>query len=73
MLADLGVTQAHRRLHIRSDDPFSEAQFRTLKCRLDFPGRYASIAAARQRCQFSSPAATTDMQSTKHRVSQWEQ
>ena len=37
LLADLGVTQSHSRPHISNDNPFSEAQFKTLKYRPDFP------------------------------------
>jgi putative transposase len=41
LLADLGVTQSHSRPHISNDNnPFSEAQFKTLKCRPDCPGRF---------------------------------
>lgn len=31
LLADLGVTQSHSRPHVSNDNPFSEAQFTTLK------------------------------------------
>ncbi|GJO42626.1 hypothetical protein NJB1907E78_42730 [Mycobacterium marinum] len=51
LLADLGVTQSHSRPHVCSDNPFSEAQFKTLKCRPDFPGRFDSIEDARRHCQ----------------------
>ncbi len=47
LLADLGITQSHSRPHVSNDNPFSEAQFKTLKYRPDFPGRFASIEAAR--------------------------
>ena len=49
--ADLGVTQSHSRPHVSNDNPFSEAQFKTLKYRPDFPGRFDSIEAARAHCQ----------------------
>jgi transposase InsO family protein len=39
LLADLGVTKSHSRPHISDDNPFSEAQFKTLKYRPDFPDR----------------------------------
>jgi putative transposase len=55
LLADLGVTQSHSRPHISDDNPFSEAQFKTLKYRPDFPGRFTSIEAARQHCQIFFP------------------
>jgi len=51
LLADLGVTQSHSRPHVSNDNPFSEAQFKTLKYRPDFPGRFDSIKAARAHCQ----------------------
>ena len=51
LLADLGVTQSHSRPHVSDDNPFSEAQFKTLKYRPDFPGRFTSIEAARLHCQ----------------------
>ena len=50
LLADLGVTKSHSRPHCSNDNPFSEAQFKTLKYRPDFPDRFASIADARAFC-----------------------
>jgi putative transposase len=46
LLADLGVTQSHSRPHVSNDNPFSEAQFKTLKYRPGFPARFPSIEAA---------------------------
>ena len=51
LLADLGVTQTHSRPHVSNDNPYSEAQFKTLKYRPDFPARFGSIEAARAHCQ----------------------
>lgn len=51
LLADLGVTQSHSRPHVSNDNPFSEAQFKTLKYRPDFPGQFDSIEDARRHCQ----------------------
>jgi putative transposase len=51
LLADLGVTQSHSRPHVSNDNPYSEAQFKTLKYRPAFPGRFTSIQAARAHCQ----------------------
>lgn len=51
LLADLGVTQSHSRPRVSNDNPYSESQFKTLKYRPDFPGRFASIEAARVHCQ----------------------
>jgi putative transposase len=51
LLADLGVTQSHSRPHVSNDNPYSEAQFKTLKYRPDFPGTFPNIEAARLFCQ----------------------
>ena len=51
LLADLGVTQSHSRPHVSNDNPFSEAQFKTLKYRPDFPAAFDSIEQARVFCQ----------------------
>jgi putative transposase len=51
LLADLGVTKSHSRPHTSNDNPFSEAHFRTLKYRPDFPDTFGSIADARAFCQ----------------------
>jgi len=51
LLADLGVTRSHSRPHVSNDNPFSEAQFKTLKYRPDFPARFGSLADARIFCQ----------------------
>jgi putative transposase len=37
LLAGLGVIQSHSRPHVSNDNPFSEAQFKTLKYRPGFP------------------------------------
>jgi putative transposase len=51
LLADLGVTQSHSRPHVSNDNPYSEAQFKTLKYRPAFPARFGSVEAARAHCQ----------------------
>jgi putative transposase len=51
LLADLGITRTHSRPHVSNDNPFSEAQFKTLKYRPEFPDRFGSIEAARAFCQ----------------------
>ena len=43
LLADLGVTKTHSRPYTSTDNPYSEAQFKTLKYRPDFPDRFDSI------------------------------
>jgi putative transposase len=47
LLASLGVTKSHSRPHVSDDNPFSEAHFKTLKYRPDFPERFASLEHAR--------------------------
>lgn len=51
LLADLGITKTHSRPHTSNDNPFSEAQFKTLKYRPAFPERFGSIEEARAFCQ----------------------
>jgi putative transposase len=51
LLADLGVTKTHSRPHVSNDNPFSEAQFRTLKYCPQFPDRFGSIEDGRAFCQ----------------------
>lgn len=47
LLADLGVTKTHSRPHVSNDNPYSEAQFKTLKYRPDYPERFGSPEDAR--------------------------
>jgi len=47
LLADLGVTKTHSRPHVSNDNPYSEAQFKTLKYRPAFPERFGSLEQAR--------------------------
>lgn len=47
LLADLGVTKTHSRPHVSNDNPYSEAQFKTLKYRPDFPERFGSLEDSR--------------------------
>jgi putative transposase len=51
LLADLGVTKSHSRPYTSTDNPYSEAHFRTLKYRPDFPERFGSIQDARAHCR----------------------
>jgi putative transposase len=62
LLADLGVLQSHSRPHQSNDNPYSEAQFKTLKHSPAFPKRFASIEAARVFC-----AAFFDHYNNHHR------
>jgi len=47
LLSDLGVTKTHSRPYTSTDNPYSEAQFKTLKYRPGFPVRFDSIEHAR--------------------------
>ena len=60
LLADLGVTKTHSRPHVSNDNPFSEAQFKTLKYRPDFPERFGSIQDARAHCHVFFPWYNTE-------------
>lgn len=42
LLASLGVTKTHSRPHVSNDNPYSEAQFKTLKYCPAFPERFGS-------------------------------
>ncbi|MBL8483048.1 MAG: transposase family protein, partial [Rhodocyclaceae bacterium] len=43
LLADLGVTKSHSRPYTSDDNPYSEAQFKTLKYQPNFPGSFGCI------------------------------
>jgi putative transposase len=47
LLSDLGITKTHSRPHISNDNPYSEAQLKTLKYRPEFPGRFGCIEDSR--------------------------
>jgi len=51
LLADLGVVRSHNRPYTSTDNPYSEAQFKTLKYRPTFPARFDSIEHARAHCR----------------------
>lgn len=51
LLADLGVTKTHNRPYTSTDNPYSEAQLKTLKYRPTFPARFNSIEHARAHCR----------------------
>jgi putative transposase len=50
LLALLGIDQSHSRPHVSNDNPYSEAQFKTLKYCPAFPGRFGSIEDASAFC-----------------------
>lgn len=51
LLTDLGVTATHSRPRVSDDNPYSEAQFKTLKYRPDYPERFGSLPDARAWAQ----------------------
>jgi transposase InsO family protein len=50
MMIDLGICRSHSRPRTSNDNPYSEAQFKTLKYVPDFPDRFGSLADARSFC-----------------------
>jgi putative transposase len=50
LLVDLGVLRSHSRPRTSNDNPYSEAQFKTLKYMPDFPDRFGSLEDARAFC-----------------------
>ena len=50
LLTFLGIKRSHSRPHVSNDNPYSEAQFKTLKYCPSFPDRFGSIADARAFC-----------------------
>jgi putative transposase len=64
LLVDLEIAKTHSRPHVSDDNPYSEAQFRTMKYRPDFPQRFGSIEDARTHCQ-----RFFDWYNTEHRHS----
>ena len=60
LLADLGVTRSLSRPQVSDDNPFSEAQFKTLKYHPEFPGRFHNITAAIAFCRTFFPWYNTE-------------
>ena len=51
LLIDRDVVKSHSRPHVSDDNPYSEAQFRTLKYRPGYPERFGGLAEARAWAQ----------------------
>jgi len=51
LMIDLGISRSHSRPRCSNDNPYSEAQFKTLKYMPDFPDRFGSLADARAFCE----------------------
>ena len=64
LLAELGVTKSHSRPHTSNDNPFSEAGFKTMKYRPDFPDRFGCFEDAHSFC-----GGFFDWYNTEHRHS----
>jgi len=60
LLADLGVTQSLSRPRVCDDNPFSEAQFKTLKYHPGFPSRFGGQEAAHAYCRTFFPWYNTE-------------
>jgi len=51
LLVDLSVAKSHSRPHVSNDNPYSEAQFKTLKYCPQFPEKFGCIEDARNFCR----------------------
>jgi putative transposase len=60
LYADLGVTRSLSRPQVSDDNPFSEAQFKTLKYHPGFPGRFLGIDHATSHCRSFFPWYNTE-------------
>ena len=60
LYADLGVERSLSRPHVSNDNPFSEAQFKTLKYAPDYPDRFGSYEDAHGWCRHFFPWYNTE-------------
>jgi putative transposase len=51
LMSDLGINESHSRPHVSDDNPYSEAQFHTVKYRPDYPDRFGCLGHARRWCE----------------------
>ncbi len=51
LLGELGVTKSHSRPYVSNDNPYSEAQFKTMKYAPQFPDRFDNIDEAVAFCR----------------------
>ncbi len=56
MLIDVGVCRSHSRPQTLNDNPYSEAQFKTMKYVPEFPDQFGALADARTFCDRFFPA-----------------
>ena len=68
LLSFLGIKRSHSRPHVSNDNPYSEAQFKTLKYCPGFPERFGSIADARVFCEVVLRVLQPRPPSLGHRV-----
>ena len=61
LLADLGVTRSLSRPQVSDDNPFSEAQFKTLKYHPSFPGRFGDQNQAKRGRSCGSQSTCKDL------------
>ncbi|HIE56512.1 MAG TPA: IS3 family transposase [Chromatiaceae bacterium] len=47
LMADMGIVKSHSRPYVSNDNPYSEAQFKTLKYHCSFPGQFGCLEDAR--------------------------
>ena len=59
LLSDLAILKSHSRPKVSNDNPYSEAQFKTLKYCPAFPGEFGSLQDARAFCSVFSPITIT--------------
>ncbi len=55
LLSKLDIARTHSRPHVSNDNPFSEAHFKTLKYRPEFPDRFGSYQHAHDVCSTLFP------------------
>lgn len=55
LFTTLGVEKSHSRPYVSDDNPYSEAHFKTLKYRPDFPDRFGGVEDARAFCRAFFP------------------
>lgn len=60
LLADLGLTRSLSRPQVSDDNPYSEAQFKTLKYHSTFPGSFDSLSASLSFCRGFFPWYNND-------------
>ena len=52
LMTELGISRSHSRPRCSNDNPYSEAQFKTMKYMPEFPERFGSLADARAFCDW---------------------